>query len=169
MGKKLIIKNADFSENCIGQDDSLVFKKSGWGACYLNFSTTVNSIQRNRIAAAQTFKLFVYDVSEHVGEDISITTCHAVVSGASYCAFSADLGPLTFNDIPNLNGSQAPSDSGYNVQIGTIENFNVSSSSKVKKTIVKTIPTGARYLCLTFMSDGDLAESGVKAEIVVQS
>lgn len=168
MGKKLIIKNADFSENCIGQDDSLVFKNSGWGVCYLNFSTTVNSIQLNKIAVAQGFKLFVYDVSNYVGSQIAITTCHAVVSGASYCTFSEDLGPLTFNDVSSLNGSQAPSDQPYNVQIGSIENFNVSSTNKVKKTITKTIPAGARYLVLTYMNDGDLEESGVNAEIVVQ-
>lgn len=169
MGKKLIIKNADFSENCIGRDDSLVFKKSGWGVSYLNYSTTVNCIQRNRIATAQTSKLFVYDVSNYVGSQIAITACHAVVSGASYCAFSADLGPLTFNDIPSLNGSQAPTDNPLNVQIGTVENFNVSVTTKVKNTITKTIPSGAKYLLLSYKSDGDLAESGVKAEIVVQS
>ena len=166
MGSRLIIKNANFYENCIEEGDTIVMRKSGWGVSYLNFSTTVNSIQRNRTTVAQTFKLFVYDVTNFVGSQIAITTCHAVISGASYCAFSADLGKLTFNDIPSLDGSQAPSDTGYNVQIGSIENFNVSSTNKVKNTITKTIPSGARYLCLTFMSDGNLAESGVNVTLV---
>ena len=169
MGKRLIIKDADFSENCIGQEEFLAMKKSGWGVSYLNYSTTVNSIQRNRIQVSQTSKLFVYDVTGYVGRQVSITACHAVVSGASYCAFSADLGTFTFNDIPSLNGSQAPTDNPLNVQIGTVENFNVSVTTKVKNTIIKTIPSGVKYLLLSYKSDGDLAESGVKAEIVDQS
>ena len=166
MGKRLIIKDADFSENCIGQEESLAMKKSGWGVSYLNYTSTVNSIQRNRIQASQTSKLFVYDVTGYVGRQVRITACHAVVSGASYCAFSADLGTFTFNDIPNLDGSQAPTDNPLNNQIGTVENFNVSVTTKVKNTITKTIPTGAKYLLLSYKSDGDLAENGVKVELI---
>ena len=169
MGRNLVIRGADFLENCISQGGNIQMKKSRWGVCYLNYSTTVNCIQRNRIQVSQTSKLFVYDVTGYVGRQVRITACHAVVSGASYCAFSADLGTFTFNDIPNLDGSQAPTDSPLNNQIGTVENFNVSVTTKVKNTITKTIPSGAKYLLLSYKSDGDLAESGVKAEIVDQS
>ena len=166
MGRNLVIRGADFLENCISQGENIQMKKSGWGVCYLNYSTTVNCIQRNRIQVAQPWKIFVFDVTDYVGRNVSITTCHPVVSGGSYCAFSADLGTLSFNDIPNLQGSQAPSNNPLNLQISTVENFNVSTTAKVKRTITKTIPTGTKYLLLTYANDGDLVESGVDVTLL---
>ena len=169
MGKRLIIRGADFSDNCIEIGDTIAMKKSGAGVNYLNYQTTVNSIQRNRVTAAQTSKLFVFDVNNFVGRTVQITACHAVVSGASYCCFSSDLGTLSFVDIPNLVGSQATSDMPLNVQITVVENFNVSVTTKVKNTITKVIPTGANYLLLSYKTDGDLAENAVKVELVEES
>lgn len=164
MGKKLIIIGADFSDNCIDLEGSILETVSGTGVAYLNYSTTVNSIQRN---ASTTIKLFVFDVSNFIGRTVRITGCHAVVTGAIYCCFSSDLGTYSFDDIADLEAS--PTSTSINVEISSVENFNVSVTSKVQNTITKEIPTGGNYLLLSYRTDGDLAESGVKVELVEES
>lgn len=165
MGKVLIIKNADFSQNAIEQValSNVPFNISFWSVNFLDYQSNknINQLPYDSIAG-QSMRLVVADVSAHVGESISITSENPIVSNAYYACFTASLGDLTYQGIPSLGGASSQTPHAI-VPIGST--FNISSTAQQKKTITKTVPNGAKYLVFTADFGGNLTLADIKVEV----
>lgn len=180
MGTLLVIKNADFSTNAVevvtpptppGPTPAPVVlsgKLSGTYVFYLAYQGATNIQEQNpngpSAAILANTKLIVYDVQQYVGKTVRITSANYVLSGALYDCFASSLGNLTINDIENLSGKNPE----VFHAITAIESFNVSTTTTgAVTTIEKTIPTGAKYLCVTARFDEGLTEQQLKAVVYV--
>lgn len=168
MGKIIVINGADFSDNALAKvtpSYNLKIKKTKNGVQFMEYQG-VCAIRQ--VAQASTYvnymKLLVADVRNLNGKVVQITTATPVVEGAFYCAFTSSLGGIDFNDIPELQyGSTA-----VNMEVPKVgDAFNVSETDKVKDTVTKLIPTGAKYLLVTIRTDTGMSEG--EANVVVKS
>ena len=151
MGKVLVLRGTDFSENAVDKvviDNFIPTALSYQCAYYMDYQN-VSAIRQTTETSAAGLKvrLFVADVSNYVGRQIDITAANDVVTGAYYGCFASDLGTFTMEEIATLGA--APSFTTTNIT--TLETFNISTVSGVKKTVRKTIPAGAKYLCVGVM------------------
>lgn len=175
MGTLLVIKNADFSANAVevvtpptppGPTPATVVltgKLSGTFVFYLAYqgATQIQQKESNSQIVANT-KLIVYDVEQYVGKVVEITSANYVISGGQYDCFSSNLGNLTYDGIENLS-SHTP---GLKHSITAIESFNVTTTTTGEVTTIrKTIPSGAKYLCVTARFNEGLTEQQLKAVV----
>lgn len=160
MGKVLIINGADFSANAIGQIEpsyNVPVKKTQFGVFFMDYNGECEIKQlKSSSTAAPYSKLLVANVSNYIGKTIKVTSATPIVEGAYYCAFTSDLGTFDFDDIPSLSSLSSSKDTAV-TSVGEL--FNVSSNDKVKATVNKVIPLGAKYLLVTIRTDGGMAES----------
>lgn len=143
MGKSLIIKGADFSQNSI--QESLNYKISPLHYHYI--ATAGNYLQRTADTYNEYF--IVADVRAYRGKTLKIKSSNYVISGAYYDCFSEDLGNIQYDDIPNLNWNINELHSINNV----IENFNVSTTDRQPNIITKVIPNTANYVIISVNVD----------------
>lgn len=164
MGKAIIIKGADFSANAVEQIGVAIPQvKSLDYVLYLDYQSNSNINQlgyNSPNPLAPKLHILVADVTDFVGEEVLITSQHSVVSGANYACFTDNLGDLTFGDIQTLGSSSQSA--GTNHAITIIESFNVSTVNETRASIVKTVPSGAKYLIVTGIIDTNLPESEFK-------
>lgn len=173
------MKNADFSANAVevitpptpgptppGPTPgtvTLTGKLSGTYVFYLAYQGATNIQQQptNQPIVANT-KLIVYDVEQYVGKVVEITSANYVLSDALYDCFSSNLGNLTYDDIESLS-THSPQ---VKHSITAIESFNVTTTTTGEVTTIrKTIPSGAKYLCVTARFDEGLTEQQLRAVV----
>lgn len=156
MGKSLIIKGADFSQNSI--QESITYKISPLHYHYISY-TAGNNIHRT----ADTYNeyLVVADVRAYRGKTLKIKSSNYVISGAYYDCFSEDLGIVQYDNIPNLNWGENEIHPINTV----IESFNVSTTDRQPNTITKVIPNTANYVVISVNTD-NFSLSGVLLQIV---
>lgn len=145
MGKTLIIKGADFSQNSI--QESIDYKISPFHYHYLSYTTTGNNIQRTNDTINEY--LIVARVSAYRGKTLKIKTSNYVRADAYYNCFSEDLGIVQYDNIPNLNWEI----NTFNPINTVIENFNVSTTDRQPNTITKVIPNTANYVLISVNTD----------------
>lgn len=144
MGKSLIIKGADFSQNSI--QESLNYKISPFHYHYLSYITGDN-LQRTNDTINEY--LIVADVRAYRGKTLKIKTSNYVISGAYYNCFSEDLGIMQYDNIPNLNWEINEIHPINTV----IENFNVSTIDRQPNIVTKLIPNTANYVIISVNVD----------------
>lgn len=115
----------------------------GWSALDYNnyFYLTANSTFQSYKS-----KVIAVDVSNLVGETLSITATQSVVDGAYYSFFTSAL-PSGISSINEIDGLAYNASGKYNfTDSDLVENFVVSTEHNVTNTITKVVPTGAKYL-----------------------
>lgn len=172
MGKVLLIKDANFSQNAIEQIPLADFiptrLTNGFYVYYMSYSGTSAIRQvKTDSSAGESLKLFVADVTNYVGRTIKITAATSVYKGAKYACFASDLGGFAFDQIPSIEpmpGSQ----SGAQIitPVTTISTFDVSTTIGIKTTITKTIPTGAKYLLMTINYSQGFTDNELNVELI---
>lgn len=167
MGKALIINGADFSLNAVEQiiTGAIQQKKSQRFVVFLDYQN-VCTIRQNisTSSAGGDYEILVADVQNFVGQQVRITSATPVISGAYYACFTNSLGDLNFNDIPNLGAAPGTSSILHNITpIGNT--FNISATDGVTQSVLKTVPTNAKYLIVTGGFTGDLTEANFKVEL----
>lgn len=175
MGNLLVIKNADFSANAVEVVTPptppgpapipvvLTGKLSGTYVFYLSYQgDTQIQQQPSDVQIVANTKLIVYNVEQYVGKVVEITSANYIISGAMYDCFSSNLGNLTYDGIENLSTHNP----ALKHSITAIESFNVSTATTGEVTTIrKTIPSGAKYLCVTARFDEGLTEQQLKAVV----
>lgn len=126
----LIVNATDYGWSCM--DYQTYF--------YLTTNTTFKNYQS---------KVLAVDVSDVVGETLSITATQSIVDGAYYSFFTKAL-PSGISSIEELNGLAYPGTgdpTNYTfADADLVENFNVATEHQVVNTITKVVPAGAKYL-----------------------
>ena len=172
MGKVLLIKDANFSQNAIEQIPLADFiptrLTNGFYVYYMDNSGTsaIRQLKESSTAGA-SLKLFVADVTNYVGRTIKITAATPYLEGAHYGCFASDLGGFAFDQIPSLEPT--PSSHSKNMistPITTISSFDVSTTTGIKKTITKTIPSGAKYLLMAIEHSQGFTDNELNVELV---
>lgn len=118
----------------------------GWGAMdyqtyfYLTGNNTYKSYNSKVVAA---------DVSQLVGQTLSITATQNIVDGASFSFFTNAL-PSDISTLSDISGLDYSNTVKYNFNDSDlVEGFNVSTTHQVQNTIEKVVPAGAKYLFVT--------------------
>lgn len=172
MGKVLLIKDANFSQNAIEQIPLTDFiptrLTNSFCVYYMDYRGTsaIRQVKASSSAGA-SMKLFVADITNYVGRTIKITAATTKLEGAHYGCFSSDLGGFTFDQIPSI-GPMPSSQSGtvITTPVTTISTFDVSTTDGIKTTITKTIPTGAKYLLIAIQYSQGFTDNELNVELV---
>lgn len=115
----------------------------GW--CCMDYKEYFYLTGNNTFQGYQS-KVIALDVSDLVGETLSITATQSVVDEAYYSFFVNAL-PSGMSSIEDVNGLTYSADTKYNFdESSLVESFNVSTTNQTVNTITKVVPTGAKYL-----------------------
>jgi len=172
MGKVLLIKGANFSQNAIEQIPLTDFiptrLTNSFYVYYMDYSGTSAIRQlKTTSSAGASLKLFVADVTNYVGRTINITAATASLEGAHYCCFASDLGGFAFDQIPSIKPMPSSQSGGMiNTPVTTISIFDASTTDGIKTTITKTIPSGAKYLLMTIQYAQGFTDNELNVELV---
>lgn len=168
MGKVLLIKDANFSQNAIEQIPLADFiptrMTNSSHVFYMDYSGTSAIRQLKGTNSAGTpLKLFVADVTNYVGRTIKITAATSYLEGAHYGCFASDLGGFAFDQVPSIGPAQVDT---IITPVTTISVFDVSTAMGVKTTITQSIPTGAKYLLMTINYSQGFTDNELNVELI---
>lgn len=118
---------------------------SEYGWCCMDYKTYFYLTGNSTFQGYQS-KVIALDVSDLVGETLSITATQSVVDEAYYSFFTNAL-PSGISSIEEINELAYSADIKYNFdESSLVESFNVSTINQTVNTITKVVPTGAKYL-----------------------
>lgn len=132
----------------VGGSAALIVNTTSEGWCCMDYQTYFYLTSNATFKGYQS-KVLAVDVSDLVGETLSITATQSVVDGAYYSFFTKAL-PSGISSIEELNGLAYPKTGDTTkydfADADLVESFNVASEHQVVNTITKVVPAGAKYL-----------------------
>lgn len=161
MGKKLIIKGADFSANAITvetiTDITSLFNFTNGGAYQATKSQNSTTIyQIGDIVPSQLWRNSVVDISEYAGKTLRITSCRFTTSAGQRSGYGNVFKDAN-NSVPlqdgYIDGMKYPVD-GWGDYFPVDGDATSRSTTIVEKVL--TIPNDAKYLCVSYPTETQL-------------
>lgn len=126
------------------------------------------AFQSNATSKTNRYQVLAVDVSGYEGRTLSITATQAVIAEAYYTIFTNELaGGHSIQDVANLSEANlSESANGGKKQTLDasiiVEKFTVSTKDKTTATIQKVVPSGAKYLYVTNLTQSQTSEPSVE-------
>lgn len=159
MGKNLVIKGADFSENCV---DNIYFdvltpftvSVNGWNAHISNEQEANYGIRHYIPFATKNLrKVYIFDVSDYIGDTITVVRDVPKKAGtgsetsAAWSFFISDLPTGLTESILQTLPVAEPTFSVDSVLTGSL-NDGLNSENKFNEKTEVTVPANSKYIVI---------------------